>query len=218
MTTTRQQAVFVSYAHRDASELALRLQKDLTASGFQVWLDIQRIQGGASWTVDIERAIDSASVVLALLTAGSYVSDICRAEQLRSLRKGKRVIPVMAQAGADVPLHLDTKNYRELSTSNSYDRQFALLLADIRGDAGIVAPPSKFRSTYVTAPPLPRNYVERQSALASLRDAVLVDDPGPSVPITALRGMGGVGKTILAQALCHDEAVQQAFPDGIVWT
>ena len=29
--------------------------------------------------------------------------------------------------------------------------------------------------------------------------------------------MGGIGKTVLAQALCHDEVVQQAFPDGIVW-
>jgi hypothetical protein len=32
-----------------------------------------------------------------------------------------------------------------------------------------------------------------------------------------LHGMGGIGKTVLAQALCHDEVVQQAFPDGIIW-
>jgi NB-ARC domain len=29
--------------------------------------------------------------------------------------------------------------------------------------------------------------------------------------------MGGFGKTVLAQALCHDEVVQQAFPDGVIW-
>jgi hypothetical protein len=29
--------------------------------------------------------------------------------------------------------------------------------------------------------------------------------------------MGGIGKTMLAQALCQDEVVQQAFPDGIIW-
>jgi hypothetical protein len=29
--------------------------------------------------------------------------------------------------------------------------------------------------------------------------------------------MGGIGKTILAQALCHDEVIQDAFPDGIAW-
>ena len=153
---TSERAVFISYAHRDGGELALRLQKDLTSSGFNAWLDMQRLQGGASWTADIEHAIDNSSVVLALLTAGSYVSDICRAEQLRSLRKGKRVIPVLAQPGADVPLHLEARNYRDLTTSIGYDRQFALLVADIAADAGVVEPPSRFRSTYVTVPPLLR--------------------------------------------------------------
>ena len=32
-----------------------------------------------------------------------------------------------------------------------------------------------------------------------------------------LQGMGGIGKTVLAQALCRDEVVQQTFPDGVVW-
>ncbi|MEK7753367.1 MAG: NB-ARC domain-containing protein, partial [Acidobacteriota bacterium] len=35
--------------------------------------------------------------------------------------------------------------------------------------------------------------------------------------LTALSGMGGIGKTVLAQALTRDEVVKQAFPDGIVW-
>ena len=32
-----------------------------------------------------------------------------------------------------------------------------------------------------------------------------------------MKGMGGIGKTVLAQALCHNDVVQQAFPDGIFW-
>ena len=36
-------AIFISYARRDGADLALRLQKDLTAAGFDVWLDTQRI-------------------------------------------------------------------------------------------------------------------------------------------------------------------------------
>jgi len=70
----------------------------------------------------------------------------------------------------------------------------------------------------VTAPPLPRTYLARTEELASLRDTVLADEPGPSVALTALEGMGGIGKTVLAQALASDEAVQNAFPDGIAWT
>ena len=37
------------------------------------------------------------------------------------------------------------------------------------------------------------------------------------VALIALEGMGGIGKTVLAQALFKDEAVQKAFPDGRVW-
>ena len=33
----------------------------------------------------------------------------------------------------------------------------------------------------------------------------------------ALHGMGGIGKSVVARALCDDPAVQAAFPDGILW-
>ena len=32
-----------------------------------------------------------------------------------------------------------------------------------------------------------------------------------------LHGMGGIGKTELAVALCHDDRVRRAFPDGLYW-
>lgn len=49
-------SVFISYARKDGAELAQRLQRDLTAKGFDVWLDTPRIRGGAGWTDEIERA------------------------------------------------------------------------------------------------------------------------------------------------------------------
>src|SRR5271166_6696557 len=98
--------VFISYARKDGATLAQRLQNDLNEKGFDAWLDTQRIAGGAVWTDEIEVALDQAEYVVALLTQGSYVSEICRAEQLRALRKHKCVIPLMSQSGADVPLHL----------------------------------------------------------------------------------------------------------------
>ena len=71
--------IFISFAHQDGAELAQRLQRDVSARGCDAWLDTLRLQGGASWTVRIEQALDQADVVLALLSAGSYRSDICRA-------------------------------------------------------------------------------------------------------------------------------------------
>src|SRR5271166_3053409 len=80
--------VFLSYARKDGAALAQRLQKDLKERGFDAWLDAQRIKGGATWTTDIEHALDKAEFVLALMTPGSYVSEICRAEQLRAQNSG----------------------------------------------------------------------------------------------------------------------------------
>jgi WD40 repeat protein len=67
---------------------------------------------------------------------------------------------------------------------------------------------------FVTVP-LRRHFIERldisESVIEDLRSG-----SGP-VGIIALNGMGGVGKTALAVALCHEQRVRQAFPDGIVW-
>jgi hypothetical protein len=48
------------------------------------------------------------------------------------LRKGKRVIPILAQSGTDIPLHLETKNYRDLTGTKPKPAQLNLLLKDIQ--------------------------------------------------------------------------------------
>jgi len=208
--------VFISYARKDGATLARMLSEALATRGLEPWLDTRRVAGGATWTREIERAIDRADVVLALLTTGSYLSEICRAEQLRSLRKGKCVIPLLAEAGAEIPLHLETKNYRNFAGASAFDDEFEKLLTDV-GARGGVELKAEYRETYVTAPPLPPNFLTRPDALDALRHAILAEGTPQHVALTAFSGMGGIGKTLLAQALCHDDVVQQAFPDGIVW-
>src|SRR5437763_15268876 len=60
-------------------------------------------------------------------------------------------------------------------------------------------------------------HLERPEVLKALRDLIFRDDRKRNIAITAVKGMGGIGKSVLAQALCHDEVVQQAFPDGVIW-
>ncbi|MGB7217524.1 MAG: protein kinase [Vicinamibacterales bacterium] len=79
------------------------------------------------------------------------------------------------------------------------------------------SPPTDDRKTYVTAPPLPVNYVARPEAIEALRTVLIGGGGARHVALTALEGMGGIGKTVLAQALCHDPLVHQAFPDGVIW-
>ena len=209
--------IFISYARKDGAELAQRLRKDLASHGFEPWLDTHEIAGGDSWTDDIEAGIDGSDAVLALLTPGSYASRICRAEQLRALRKKRLVIPLLAKSDSDIPLHLEPDNFRDFSGSVSYGEQFDLLLEDLAGSRGGASLKAEYRTTYVTAPPLPLNFVPRPDEQQSLRQFVMADADGIAVALTALEGMGGIGKTMLAQSLCRDQAIQQAFPDGVLW-
>lgn len=211
--------IFISYARRDGTMLALTLQRDLSANGYDTWLDTQRIEGGAIWTAVIEQELDARELTLALLTPGSYQSEICRAEQLRALRKGKRLIPVVAAPHTDRPLYIEARNFRDFTEPVRYRERFQELLSDIRGASAAALPESyrETRVTYVTAPPRVANYLERPDALRSLRDVLFAEDGRQTISLTAVSGMGGIGKTVLAQALTRDDTVQQAFPDGIVW-
>src|SRR3974390_1880962 len=132
--------IFISYARKDGADLAQRLQSDLSKKGFDAWLDTQRSRGGATWTRETEAALDQANCVLALLSHGSYISETCRSEQLRALRKGTCVIPLKAQPDTEIPLHLEAKNYRDFSDLTQYDAQFEVLVGDIRGNVSATLP------------------------------------------------------------------------------
>ncbi|PJF23271.1 MAG: hypothetical protein CUN56_01795 [Phototrophicales bacterium] len=120
--------IFISYAREDAREIALKLRDDLQAAGHTVWLDTSDIAAGASWSREIELAIEDCTMILALLSTASYVSEICRAEQLRGLRKNKRVIPILLEPDVDRPLYLENLNYFDFSNMAYYIEHLADLL------------------------------------------------------------------------------------------
>ena len=65
---------------------------------------------------------------------------------------------------------------------------------------------------------LPPDFVPRPQEFEALVDTLLDQQHEEPVAITAaLRGAGGYGKTTMAKAICHDERIQQAFDDGILW-
>ena len=123
--------IFISYARKDGRELALKLKKSLEDAGHDAWLDTSEIEGGDSWGKRIETAIDERDAVLALMSPASYISEICRAEQLRALRKHKRVIPILVTEKADIPIWLESLNYRDFNKLGNYESAFAQVLADL---------------------------------------------------------------------------------------
>jgi WD40 repeat protein len=64
-------------------------------------------------------------------------------------------------------------------------------------------------------PDIPPHFLNRTDELEGLRQKVLGD--AGSVGIFGLQGMGGIGKTVLANALARDPQVQARFPDGVYW-
>jgi WD40 repeat protein len=216
MSTPKRPRVFISYAHADGGDLAVRLLGSMQGLGFDVWLDNERLKGGDRWSNEIESALDRAQVVLALLADGSFASELCRAEQAWALTAGKRVIPVKVQSYCLAPLSLFIRLCVDFSDPTNYAESFNELLESI-SKRRRRARTAVNRPRYNNAPALPLNFVDRPDLLTKLRDVLFKDEPNRNIVLTALQGMGGIGKTVLAQALCHDEVVTRAYPDGIFW-
>jgi WD40 repeat protein len=207
--------VFISYAWKDSRELADLLYENLKGQCIP-WKDDKRMAGGMNWSTEIEREIDATDVVVALVSPAANSSVVCRCERMRARRKLKLVIPILAVSGTDLPLELEGTIFRDFTGAN-FAQGFGLLLEDILQPHGRVELPACLKQTYVTAPALPFNYIERADVLANLQEALFIDPARPSIAMTALHGMGGAGKTVLALGLVSNEVIQQAFPDGIVW-
>lgn len=69
------------------------------------------------------------------------------------------------------------------------------------------------------APPLPPHFVPRPEVSDVLKARLLANEaavPGVLV-VSAIYGLGGIGKSTVAAALTYDEEVQERFSDGILW-
>jgi len=145
--------IFISYGRKDSTPFALRLRDDLEALGWRVWLDQSEIDGGDDWMTLIEQAIERCDLMLALISPHANDSRWCKAEQLRALRKGKPLIPLLLFAQAEPPLHLEASNYLDFSQEAHYAERLRDLISDLRTRK--VQPLSTLQASHAAHTPAP---------------------------------------------------------------
>ena len=69
------------------------------------------------------------------------------------------------------------------------------------------------------APPLPAYFVDRPEVSQELKQRLLTSSSSTAgtLVVSAIHGLGAIGKSTLAAALAHDEAVKNHFSGGILW-
>ena len=72
--------IFISYSHQD-SNCALGIARYLRRHGYDVWIDSDKLSLGTSWSSDIDEALNSSDIVIAVLSASS----LRRKEVLREI-------------------------------------------------------------------------------------------------------------------------------------
>ncbi|MEH2008578.1 NB-ARC domain-containing protein, partial [Nostoc sp.] len=83
----------------------------------------------------------------------------------------------------------------------------------------LAATPEIKLGLYQTVPPLPEHFVKRPEYSDVLKTRLLASSSGNhTLVITAIHGLGSVGKSTLATALAYDPEVRSRFCDGILWT
>ncbi|MEH2181249.1 NB-ARC domain-containing protein [Nostoc sp.] len=68
------------------------------------------------------------------------------------------------------------------------------------------------------APSLPANFVHRPQVTIEIKARLLANTSNAgALLISAIHGLGGIGKTTLVTALAHDEDIQKCFSGGVLW-
>jgi len=204
--------LFYSYSHKD-EELRDELENHLSILKRQGviagWHD-RKIGAGYAWQGEIDAHLNSAAVILLLISADFLASDYCYdIEMKRALERHKtgeaRVIPVILRAvdwqGAPFgKLQCLPTDGRPVTSWTNRDEAFRDVVKGIRA----ALEESLVRKAALTAARAARNvpqarnpnFTGREEMLAELR-ATLTS--GQAAELTqAIHGLGGVGKTQLA--------------------
>jgi 1,2-phenylacetyl-CoA epoxidase catalytic subunit len=203
--------VFISYSRKDGEDFATDLRQRLEREHPEIplWQDRQEMIGGLDWWQQIEQALEVVEFMVLVATPQAMASSIVRKEWRYARQQGVCVFPVVVP---DKPI--------DFNSLPRWMRDVHFYHLDHEWDTFInyLKSPCQMPRVPFMAPDLPEHYVNRpahtDALIAHLLDAAR---DNPLAITTALQGAGGFGKTTLAADLCHNDDVQNAFDDGILW-
>src|SRR6185369_1419625 len=206
--TTVRTGVFISYARDDGEEFANDLRQRLEAEGIPLWQDRVGMEGGRDWWLQITEALDLVQFMALVITPSAIQSETVRKEWRYARQQGVCVYPIKGSPNLDfnsLPRWMRDSHFYDL------DHEWQKFVNDLSLSCETKRVPFMVED-------LPEGFVPRPGEFDQLLKLLINERREEPVAITAaLRGAGGYGKTTLAKALCHDERVQEAFDDGILW-
>ena len=200
--------VFISYARSDGEQFATKLRQRLLKEQIPLWQDRVGMEGGRDWWQQITEALDQVEFMVLVMTPVAMQSPMVRKEWRYARQQGVCVYPVKGIPTLDfasLPHWMRNAHFYDLA------HEWPKFVNDLNTRCEQVRVPFMVED-------LPADFVPRSQEFDALINKVLDEQREEPIAITAaLRGAGGYGKTTMAKALCHDERIQQAFDDGILW-
>src|SRR5258708_4337475 len=200
--------VFISYARSDGERFATELRQRLQAEQIPLWQDRIGLEGGRDWWQQITEALNKVEFMVLVMTPAAMGSETVHKEWRYARQQGVCVYPVKGAPGLDfnrLPHWMRSAHFYDL------DHEWQKLVNDLNTRCQQARVPFMVED-------LQADYVPRPQEFDALIDRLLDQRREEAIAITAaLLGAGGYGKTTMAKALCHDERIQQAFDDGILW-
>lgn len=95
----------------------------------------------------------------------------------------------------------------------------AIQIGKVIGDVTVNPSVRTKRPAPFQSPPLPRHLVTRPEVEASLVEELTTHDaPAGILAITAIQGLGGIGKSTIAAVVANEIKVREFYTDGILWS
>ena len=207
MNSSEKIRAFISYSHADGSLLANKVIAKLTEEKISTWRDIDKMSGVADNWQEVKQAIDNVEHLVLILTPQALKSEWVKKECSYARQEGVQVSLIHGNDidRARLPIWQQRRQLYNFEEPDSIKRLIQVLISE-RKELKVHYDSGEIHESYVPRPLLYRDIKNE-----------LFNKQGDSIATTvALRGAGGSGKTVIADALCRDEDLRCAFSDGII--